>query len=65
MALASLAVYAVGVPWLATVTGMPAGGAVAVGLLPFLVGDAVKVIVAAGVAPAGMAVLARLGARPW
>ena len=65
MALASLAVYAVGVPWLATVTGMPIGAAVAAGLLPFLPGDTIKVIIAAGVAPAGMAVLARLGARPW
>jgi len=39
---ASLAIYAVGVPWLAFVTGMGAWPAVAAGMLPYLPLDAVK-----------------------
>lgn len=46
----SLAVYAVGVPWLAVVGDMPLSGAVASGVLPFLPGDAVKAAVALSVA---------------
>lgn len=38
----SLTVYALGVPWLKVVTGMSWSKAVSVGLVPFLVGDAVK-----------------------
>ncbi|HEX6365956.1 MAG TPA: biotin transporter BioY [Agromyces sp.] len=45
-----LAVYLVGIPWLAAVTGMPIGAAIAAGSLPFLIGDAIKAIVAAVVA---------------
>ncbi|WP_173924355.1 biotin transporter BioY [Agromyces sp. Marseille-P2726] len=45
-----LAVYLVGIPWLAAVTGMPVGAAIAAGSLPFLIGDAIKAIVAALVA---------------
>jgi biotin transport system substrate-specific component len=62
--LAGLAVYAVGVPWLMAVTGAPLGLAVVQGLLPFLPGDALKALVAAGVTPAGAALLARGGVRP-
>ncbi len=43
---ATVAVYAVGVPWLAAVAGLSAGKAVTVGLLPFLLGDSVKAVVA-------------------
>jgi biotin transport system substrate-specific component len=39
---ASAAVYAVGVPWLASVTGMGATAALAAGMAPYLIGDAVK-----------------------
>lgn len=46
----ALVVYAVGVPWLAWITGMPAGKAVAVGMLPFLPGDALKVAAAVPIA---------------
>jgi biotin transport system substrate-specific component len=62
--LAGLAVYAAGVPWLMVVTGAPPGLAVVQGLLPFLPGDALKALVAAGVSPAGAALLARCGLRP-
>jgi biotin transport system substrate-specific component len=64
MLLASVAVYAVGVPWLMVVTGVPIGLAIVQGLLPFLPGDAVKSVLAFGVTPAGAALLARFGLRP-
>lgn len=40
-------VYAIGVPWLAAYTGMDIGQAFTVGAVPFLIGDAIKVFVAA------------------
>ena len=57
MILASLAVYAMGVTWLKIVTGMAYPKAVAVGMLPFLVGDAVKIAAAAAIAKAVRPVL--------
>ncbi len=42
LVLAGLAVYAFGAAWLALSTGMPLTAAVAVGVLPFLLGDALK-----------------------
>jgi biotin transport system substrate-specific component len=45
-------VYACGVPWLKMVTGMPFQKAVAVGMLPFLLGDGLKVLAALPVAKA-------------
>jgi biotin transport system substrate-specific component len=47
----SLIVYAIGVPWLAIVTGMSLPAAIAAGAVPFLVGDAVKAVLAAGALP--------------
>jgi biotin transport system substrate-specific component len=46
----ALIVYAAGLPWLAWITGMPAGKAVAVGMLPFLPGDALKIAAAVPIA---------------
>ena len=51
MALGSVIVYAVGVPYLALAADLPADRAVAVGLVPFLVGDAVKAALAMGALP--------------
>jgi biotin transport system substrate-specific component len=45
---ASAAIYALGVPWLALFGGLGLGRAVAVGLVPFLLGDALKAAVAVG-----------------
>lgn len=45
-------IYAVGVPYLAAVTGMGLSRALVVGVLPFLPGDALKVVAAGAVAPA-------------
>ena len=41
-----LTVYACGVPWLKMVTGMPWDKAIAVGMIPFLIGDGLKVAAA-------------------
>ncbi len=49
---ASLLVYAIGVPWLQWVTGMPLGKAIAVGMVPFIVGDVLKVAAALAIAKA-------------
>lgn len=46
----SLMIYAVGVPWLKWVTGMPWSKAVAVGMLPFLIGDGIKAAAAVALA---------------
>ena len=46
----TIIVYACGVPWLKIVTGMPFEKALAAGLLPFLLGDALKIAAAVPVA---------------
>jgi biotin transport system substrate-specific component len=50
MLVGAAALYACGISWLAVVTGLPVGKAVAVGLLPFLPGDALKIAAAALIA---------------
>ena len=50
MLLGAVALYACGVPWLAAVTGLPFEKALAVGMVPFLPGDAVKIAAAALIA---------------
>ncbi|MEU3160644.1 biotin transporter BioY [Streptomyces griseoincarnatus] len=51
MLLGSAVVYAVGVPYLALATGMSASAAIAAGLTPFLIGDALKAALAMGLLP--------------
>ncbi|MEW6670557.1 MAG: biotin transporter BioY [Thermodesulfobacteriota bacterium] len=46
MTAGTLIIYTAGVFWLKTVTGMTIGRAVTVGMLPFLVGDTLKIIAA-------------------
>ena len=45
-------IYAVGVPWLMASLGVGLGMAVHLGVTPFLLGDAAKVLLAAGLCPA-------------
>ncbi|MFD7611970.1 biotin transporter BioY [Streptomyces sp. NPDC059828] len=61
MVLGSAIIYAVGVPYLAVATGMPFGKAVALGLVPFLVGDALKAALAMGALPAAWKLVDRRG----
>jgi biotin transport system substrate-specific component len=52
MAVGTAVIYAVGVPYLALATGMSGTEAMAAGLVPFLVGDALKAALAMGALPA-------------
>lgn len=52
MILGNLMIYAVGVPWLMVSTGVDLGRALVLGVLPFLLGDALKMALAAGLLPA-------------
>jgi biotin transport system substrate-specific component len=52
MVLGNLVIYAVGVPYLALAIGVDLFTAVALGALPFLVGDALKILLAGGLLPA-------------
>ncbi|KAF4406004.1 MULTISPECIES: biotin transporter BioY [Streptomyces] len=52
MVLGSLVIYAVGVPYLALAANLSAAEAVAAGLVPFLIGDALKAALAMGALPA-------------
>ncbi|MFI8104389.1 biotin transporter BioY [Streptomyces sp. NPDC086023] len=61
MVLGSAVIYAVGVPYLALATGMSLSAAVAAGMTPFLIGDALKAALAMGVLPAAWKVLGRKG----
>lgn len=51
MILADAAIYLVGLPWLMAATGFSASDTIAKGLAPFVVGDVVKILLAAGVFP--------------
>jgi biotin transport system substrate-specific component len=56
----TLAVYAVGAPWLKVVNELSWESAIAFGIVPFLVGDLLKILVLGFVAPRGLALF-----RPW
>jgi biotin transport system substrate-specific component len=51
MLLGEAIIYAVGVPYLAYAAGISASAAIAAGLTPFLIGDAIKAILAMGLLP--------------
>jgi biotin transport system substrate-specific component len=51
MLLGEAIIYAVGVPYLAFATGASANAAIAAGLTPFLIGDALKAALAMGLLP--------------
>lgn len=60
MILGNLAIYAAGVPWLMASIDIGLGKALALGVAPFLVGDAIKVVLAAGLLPGTWKLLERL-----
>jgi biotin transport system substrate-specific component len=51
MAIGNLVIYLIGVPWLAVSVGYPPGEAIAKGIVPFLVGDLLKLVIAGGLFP--------------
>lgn len=59
MALGNAVIYAIGLPWLAAATGFSPAETIAKGLVPFLLGDAAKLLLAAGVLPAAWWVVGR------
>ncbi|MET7618951.1 biotin transporter BioY [Streptomyces sp. NPDC005408] len=61
MVAGSLIIYAVGVPYLALATSMTLPQAVAAGLTPFLIGDALKAALAMGALPAAWKLIDRRG----
>ncbi|MBW5480704.1 biotin transporter BioY [Streptomyces bambusae] len=61
MVLGSAIIYAVGVPYLMAATGMSLDAAVAAGLTPFLIGDALKAALAMGALPAAWKLAGRRG----
>jgi biotin transport system substrate-specific component len=63
MVLGNLVIYAVGVPWLMASTGMDLATALDKGVVPFLLGDAIKVLAAAGLFPAAWALVKRVEKR--
>lgn len=63
-AVSGLSIYAVGLPWLMTVTGMSLGKAVTVAFLPFIPGDVLKAVVAVLVVRAVDRALVAQGLRP-
>ncbi|WP_295843452.1 biotin transporter BioY [uncultured Microbacterium sp.] len=50
-ALGTLVIYAFGVPWLAVSLGVDIGQAILLGVAPFLVGDALKILLLGGLLP--------------
>ncbi|MFH1266177.1 MAG: biotin transporter BioY [Planctomycetota bacterium] len=63
--LASVAIYVLGVPWLALFTGGSLRHAAAVGAVPFVLGDLLKAAVAVGAVRLGGAALSRRGLLPF
>lgn len=59
MLLGSAVIYAVGLPWLAIVAGMSVAETIANGLTPFLLGDALKLTLAAVLFPTAWWVVGR------
>lgn len=59
MVLGSFLIYLVGVPWLAVTAGQPVDWAIANGLTPFLLGDALKIALAAAVFPVAWWIVGR------
>jgi biotin transport system substrate-specific component len=51
MLIGSAAIYAIGLPWLMSATGFTPAETVAKGLTPFILGDVLKLAIAAGVFP--------------
>lgn len=58
MVAGNLVIYAVGVPYLAAAIGVDLPQAIALGAVPFLLGDLLKIVLAAGLLPAAWRIAA-------
>lgn len=61
MFLGELVIYACGIPWLMASLGVGVQQALTLGLYPFVVGDTIKLLLAAGLLPAAWMVFRRYG----
>jgi biotin transport system substrate-specific component len=59
MLIGNLVIYAIGVPWLMAVAGLDLPTGIAKGLTPFLIGDAIKLVLAAAAFPVAWWVVGR------
>ena len=59
MAIGTAVIYAIGVPWLKVTLGIPWETAVSEGMTKFLIWDAAKLVVAAGIFPAAWWIIGR------
>ena len=59
MFVGSVVIYAIGLPWLAVSASLSVSDTLLYGLWPFVVGDAIKLLVAAGLLPLGWRLVAR------
>jgi biotin transport system substrate-specific component len=57
-------IYAFGVAWLATAADLALGDALTFGLWPFLPGDVLKLLIAAGLLPLGWRLVSRRASGP-
>jgi len=60
MLLGSIVIYVFGVPWLMAAADLPLQRGLEFGLYPFVIGDTVKLLAAAGLLPAAWVLLRRL-----
>ena len=59
MLLGNIVIFSVGVPWLAASIDVPIAEALELGLYPFIVGDVLKLLLAAGLLPAAWRLLGK------
>jgi biotin transport system substrate-specific component len=60
MVLGNLVIYAVGLPWLMASAGFDLGTGLEKGVVPFLIGDTMKIVLAAGLLPAAWTLVRRI-----
>ena len=63
MVLGNLVIYAVGVPYLMGTTGMDLATGIEKGVVPFLIGDGIKIVIAAGLLPGAWKIVERVESR--
>ena len=63
MVLGNLVIYAFGLPYLMAATGMSLSAGLAAGVTPFLIGDAIKILLAAGLLPGAWKVVQHVESR--
>jgi biotin transport system substrate-specific component len=63
MVLGNVVIYALGLPYLMAATGMDLATGLAAGVTPFLIGDGIKILLAAGLLPGAWKVVQHVESR--